>query len=75
LTDDARDLVADLGWDAQYGARPLKRAIQRHIVDPLAMDVLQGRFREGDTVEVDRAGDALKFRKAESSVEAACAAP
>jgi len=74
LTADARDLVADLGWDAQYGARPLKRAIQRHIVDPLAMDVLQGRFREGDTVEVDRDGDTLTFRKAERPVEAASAA-
>jgi len=74
LTDDARDLVADLGWDAQYGARPLKRAIQRHIVDPLAMDVLQGRFREGDTVEVERDGDTLTFRKAKSPVEATSAA-
>ncbi|MGI8826060.1 MAG: ATP-dependent chaperone ClpB [Chloroflexota bacterium] len=62
LTDAAKELIADKGWDPAYGARPLKRAIQRSILDPLAMEVLQGRFREGSTVVVDREDDALTFR-------------
>ena len=57
LSPEAEDLLAEQGWDAVYGARPLKRAIQRSILDPLALDVLQGRFREGDTVRVGRDGN------------------
>ena len=52
------------GYDPAYGARPLKRAIQRHILDPLAMRVLEGEFREGDVVKVDAGpGAACSFVK------------
>jgi ATP-dependent Clp protease ATP-binding subunit ClpB len=61
LSDEAKDLLAERGWDAVYGARPLKRAIQRSILDPLALDVLQGKFREGDVVHIGRDADQLVF--------------
>src|SRR5205814_4164390 len=58
LTDDARTLLGNLGYDPTYGARPLKRVIQKRLVDPLARAILQGEFREGDTVRADaRDGD------------------
>jgi ATP-dependent Clp protease ATP-binding subunit ClpB len=52
LTDEARDLVIEEGYDPVYGARPLKRTIQRRLLDPLALGVLQGEFKEGETVTV-----------------------
>jgi ATP-dependent Clp protease ATP-binding subunit ClpB len=63
LTDAARRFVADAGYDPVYGARPLKRAIQRHLQDPLAMALLQGDFAEGDTIVADVDGDHLTFHK------------
>ncbi len=62
LGDEAKELLAEKGWDQVYGARPLKRAIQKLVLDPLAMDVLQGKFHEGDTISVDKDGDRLVFR-------------
>jgi ATP-dependent Clp protease ATP-binding subunit ClpB len=53
LTDAARTAIIDEGYDPVYGARPLKRTIQRRVLDPLALAVLQGEFKEGDTVAVD----------------------
>jgi ATP-dependent Clp protease ATP-binding subunit ClpB len=53
LSDAARTLLGDLGYDPTYGARPLKRVIQKHLVDRLALALLEGTFREGDTVSVD----------------------
>ena len=53
LSAGARTLLADLGYDPTYGARPLKRVIQKRLVDPLALAILEGRFAAGDTVEVD----------------------
>ena len=53
LTDDARGLLGDLGYDPTYGARPLKRVIQKRLVDPLALAILEGRFAPGDTIRVD----------------------
>jgi ATP-dependent Clp protease ATP-binding subunit ClpB len=53
LTEAASERIAAIGYDPTYGARPLRRAIQRHIQDPLALKILQGGFREGDTVLVD----------------------
>jgi len=71
LTDAARNVVAEEGYDPTYGARPLKRAIQRLIQDALAKRVLDGTFRDGDTVEVDAGHEGqLVFRKAESGVTA-----
>jgi ATP-dependent Clp protease ATP-binding subunit ClpB len=53
LTDDARTLLGNLGYDPTYGARPLKRVIQKRLVDPLALAILEGRFTSGDVVRVD----------------------
>ena len=53
LTDDARTLIGNLGYDPTYGARPLKRVIQKRLVDPLALAILEGRFTPGDTVRVE----------------------
>jgi len=64
VTDQARKLLAERGWDPVYGARPLKRAIQRLVQDPLAMRLLEGKFGEGDTVEVDAKDGELAFSKA-----------
>lgn len=61
LTDAARDLLADQGYDPAYGARPLKRAIQRQVLDPMAMEILSGKISEGSVVEVDVEGESLKF--------------
>ncbi|MEP6809315.1 MAG: AAA family ATPase, partial [Chthoniobacterales bacterium] len=61
LTDAAKALVAQAGHDPAYGARPLKRAIQREILDPLSMDILEGKFREGQTIRVDARDGALTF--------------
>jgi ATP-dependent Clp protease ATP-binding subunit ClpB len=53
VTEEAVDALAAEGYDPTYGARPLKRVIQRRLQDPIAMAILEGRFTEGDTVEVD----------------------
>ncbi len=50
---DALDLLAEKGFDPQYGARPLKRVIQRELMGPLAMAILEGRYQPGDTMEAD----------------------
>jgi ATP-dependent Clp protease ATP-binding subunit ClpB len=57
LTDAAKRLLGNLGYDPTYGARPLKRVIQKRLVDPLALAILEGRFVPGDTVKVDAPGD------------------
>ncbi|MEX0804241.1 MAG: ATP-dependent chaperone ClpB [Candidatus Binatia bacterium] len=61
ITDRAKDLLADKGYDPVYGARPLKRTIQRLIQDPLAVKILEGEFQEGDKVRIDADADALLF--------------
>jgi ATP-dependent Clp protease ATP-binding subunit ClpB len=61
LTDKARNLLVDEGYDPVYGARPLKRTIQRKLLDPLALEILQGAFGDGDTIRVEAAGDDLAF--------------
>jgi len=63
LTDDARTLLGNLGYDPTYGARPLKRVIQKRLVDKLALMLLEGEFAEGDTVRVDAADGELAFEK------------
>jgi ATP-dependent Clp protease ATP-binding subunit ClpB len=70
LSDDARTLLGDLGYDPTYGARPLKRVIQKRLVDRLALAILEGEFREGDTVRVDAADGELVFAKAEAAAAA-----
>jgi len=63
LSDSAKALLAREGYDPVYGARPLRRAIQREILDPLSIDILEGKVREGQTVHVDAKDGALEFRE------------
>jgi ATP-dependent Clp protease ATP-binding subunit ClpB len=67
LTDGAKDFVVAEGYDPMYGARPLKRTIQRRILDPLAMRVLEGEFKEGDQVGVDVGENGLSFVKKQTA--------
>ncbi len=64
LTEDARTLLGNLGFDPTYGARPLRRVIQRRLVDPLALKLLEGEFAEGGRVRVDAEEGELVFRPA-----------
>jgi ATP-dependent Clp protease ATP-binding subunit ClpB len=61
VTDDALDLLADRGFDPVYGARPLKRVIQRDLADPIATAILEGRFGENDSVKVSVSGNKLEI--------------
>ena len=70
LTDRAKDFLVREGYDPVYGARPLKRALQRFLLDPLARRVLEGEFREGDSVVADMSGDTLGFAKKGHTVHA-----
>jgi ATP-dependent Clp protease ATP-binding subunit ClpB len=71
LTDEAKEQLVEAGWDPTYGARPLKRAIQRLIENPLALRLLEGEFGEGDSVGVDVDGGELVFEKAAAPEPAA----
>jgi ATP-dependent Clp protease ATP-binding subunit ClpB len=62
VTDEARAWIAHAGYDPVYGARPLKRVIQREISDPLALAILEGRYSDGSAVRVDVAGDELVLK-------------
>jgi ATP-dependent Clp protease ATP-binding subunit ClpB len=64
ITDRAKALLADKGYDPVYGARPLKRTIQRLIQDPLAIKILEGEYKEGDRVQVDSQGEEFIFTRA-----------
>ena len=70
VTPEARAQLAERGYDPAFGARPLKRTIQRMIENPLAVEVLAGRFGEGDTIVVEPDGETLKFRKEAHAVVA-----
>jgi ATP-dependent Clp protease ATP-binding subunit ClpB len=63
LTETAKERFAEIGFDPVYGARPLKRALQREILNPLAVKILDRTFREGDTIEVDFSGGEFRFTK------------
>src|ERR671925_514437 len=71
LTDGAKELITEAGWDPTYGARPLKRALQRLVENPLALRLLEGEFAEGDTVRVDAEDEELVFEKASAAEPAA----
>jgi ATP-dependent Clp protease ATP-binding subunit ClpB len=71
LTDAAKEVVAEAGWDPTYGARPLKRALQRLIENPLALRLLEGDFVESDTIRVDAQNGELVFVRAETAAAAA----
>jgi ATP-dependent Clp protease ATP-binding subunit ClpB len=70
LTDAAKEVLAEAGWDPSYGARPLKRAIQRLLENPLALRLLEGDFSEGDTILVDAQHGDLVFQRAEAAARA-----
>ena len=63
LTDAAKEALAEAGWDPAYGARPLKRAIQRLVENPLALRLLEGDFADGDTIRVDAEDGEIRFEK------------
>jgi len=67
VSERAREALADEGYDPVYGARPLRRAIQRRIQDPLAVELLSGKFRAGDTVYVDFDGQNYVFLRKEAA--------
>jgi len=67
ISDKARHLLADEGADPAYGARPLKRTIQRKVLDPLALLLLEGRFGDGDTIAVSAAGTDLDFLRVDAA--------
>jgi ATP-dependent Clp protease ATP-binding subunit ClpB len=69
ITDRAKALLADKGYDPVYGARPLKRTIQRLIQDPLAVKILEGEFKEGDRIKIDSDGEEMLFRHGGSVVD------
>jgi ATP-dependent Clp protease ATP-binding subunit ClpB len=64
LSEGARTFLAKEGYDPIYGARPLKRAIQRHLQDPLALKILGGEFTPGDAIRAEVAGEGLRFTAA-----------
>jgi ATP-dependent Clp protease ATP-binding subunit ClpB len=70
LTDAAKEALAEAGWDPAYGARPLKRAIQRLLENPLALRLLEGEFVAGDTIRVDAQHGDLVFTKAGTAAAA-----
>ncbi|HWE81035.1 MAG TPA: AAA family ATPase [Gaiellaceae bacterium] len=71
LTEPAKLVIGDAGWDPAYGARPLKRSIQRLLENPLAVRLLEGDFVDGDLIRVDAQNDDLVFTKAEAKAPAA----
>jgi len=70
LSERAKDLLIAEGYDPMYGARPLKRTLQRQVLDKLAMQVLQGDFHEGDVVRIDAPRGELEFTKAGQALPA-----
>jgi ATP-dependent Clp protease ATP-binding subunit ClpB len=74
LSDAAKETLAEAGWDPAYGARPLKRAIQRLVENPLALRLLEGEFADGDTILVDARDGEIVFEKASVAATAVSAA-
>jgi ATP-dependent Clp protease ATP-binding subunit ClpB len=66
-TAAAKEYLAAKGYEPAYGARPLKRLIQREIENPLALGLLEGKFADGDTIQIDAGDDGLEFRKDEAT--------
>jgi ATP-dependent Clp protease ATP-binding subunit ClpB len=71
LTDAAKQLIVEAGYDPAYGARPLKRAIQHKIADPLALEILEGRVRDGDHVQIGIRDEQLSFSVVEDVADGA----
>jgi ATP-dependent Clp protease ATP-binding subunit ClpB len=73
VTPEARELIANTGYDPVYGARPLKRVIQRELQNPIAMAVLEGKYHEGDTIVIGADGGRIAFSRRSAQPEAASA--
>ncbi len=71
VSDEAKDFLAEVGYEPTYGARPLKRAIQRHVENTLAQEILAGRYRPGDTIVVDVANGEIGFGRRGANTERA----
>jgi ATP-dependent Clp protease ATP-binding subunit ClpB len=69
MSDEAKEFVAENGYDPAYGARPIKRTLQRYVADPLALAILEGQFVDGDTIMVNVNGSGLHFDKMPETVE------
>jgi ATP-dependent Clp protease ATP-binding subunit ClpC len=69
LSEEAKNFLVDKGFDPVYGARPLKRALQRYVEDPLSEELLRGRFNEDDHIVVTIKGEKLSFRKHSKKTE------
>lgn len=68
MSEAAKEWLANMGYDPVYGARPLKRTIQRYVQDPLALKILRGEFTEGDVVRVEADHEGLYFEKEKMAV-------
>jgi ATP-dependent Clp protease ATP-binding subunit ClpC len=68
IADEAKDLLIEKGFDPAFGARPLRRAIQRYLEDPLSEEILKGRFTEGGRIVIERKGEELAFRSTKKKV-------
>jgi len=71
VTDEAKDLLMEKGYDPAYGARPLKRVIQKYVQDPLAEMVLSGKIHDGETVAITAGKDGLMFNGEAAKAKAA----
>ena len=71
ISEEAKELLIEKGFDPGFGARPLRRAIQRYLEDPLSEEILKGNYSDGGQVVVERKGDELAFRSSRTKVEAA----
>jgi ATP-dependent Clp protease ATP-binding subunit ClpB len=67
LTEEAKRFIANAGYDPAYGARPIKRTLQRLVADPLALAILEGQFVDGDTILVKVNGNGLRFDRVEEA--------
>jgi ATP-dependent Clp protease ATP-binding subunit ClpB len=63
LTNSARELLSDKGFSPEYGARPLKRIIQKLVIDPLSLKIIKGEFKEGNKITIDVKNREIVFRK------------
>lgn len=68
ITDEALDYLAATGYDPVYGARPLKRSIQQHVENPLAQEILSGKFVPGDTIHIELVKERIVFTKSTATV-------
>ena len=71
ISEEAKDLLIEKGFDPAFGARPLRRAIQRYLEDPLSEEILKGKYAEGARIVIERNGDELTFRATKRKVKSA----